>query len=160
MVKLYPPILQNLDLLKYWQIAQHPQVSVSYTPFGPVDRAGTVYLKTAPVLKGKKLKEQPAALAEFNPKGKPWPPGVTTVRHPTKGLILLPVSAARLFHMRKRPREKVHKWVPQTAFPEARKIKPEEVAVPPRRRRAAAGGGGGGGGGGGEMGGEALTVGF
>jgi hypothetical protein len=78
-------------------------MTISFSPFGVVEQGGVVYTKAPPKLKGKKGIPQPPALREFNPKGKGWPPGTTTIVHPTKGLIYLPVSAASLFRMRKRP---------------------------------------------------------
>lgn len=56
-LKLYPPILHFMGIEGLVNIKRRTDLTVSYSPFGWVDEGGTVFIKGAPVAKGKTIAE-------------------------------------------------------------------------------------------------------
>lgn len=56
-LKLYPPLLHFMGLDRLVEVKRRIDLTISYSPFGWVDEGGTVFVKGAPVAKGKTIEE-------------------------------------------------------------------------------------------------------
>lgn len=98
-LKLYPPLLKYIDPAALLRLKQYNMdLTVSYSPFGPVDEGGRAFLKGAPVTKGRTIEE-----LEKLPVGKKIVDGLRRAaeiskKHTEKGvaIVVTPWGAIRM----------------------------------------------------------------